>query len=96
MGGISTKYDFVVDGVCTKIGPLMAKWYNMIINISFVGSLFSDTACSVWGPYSEVVKAACAGLSSMDRRVDAIGQVLLSHRDTSVKATLSVALKLAS
>ena len=33
----------------------------------------------------EVVQAACAGLSCMDRRVDAVGKMLL-HADSAVKA----------
>lgn len=35
----------------------------------------------------EVVQAACAGLSCMDRRVDAVGKMLL-HDDSAVKAGL--------
>lgn len=72
--------------------PALVAAASLAIGKMKVSSAADMVAAKLDSPYSEVVKAACAGLSSMDRRVDAIGQVLLSHRDISVKASAAAAL----
>lgn len=56
-----------------------------------VTSAADKIVAQLQSPYVEVVQAACAGLSCMDRRVDAVGKMLL-HDDSAVKASAAAAL----
>jgi len=56
-----------------------------------VTSAADKIVAQLQSPNVEVIQAACAGLSCMDRRVDAVGKMLL-HDDSAVKASAAAAL----